>query len=315
MGGGLRAMDEQLAPGTVMGHGRYRLLEPVGVDESDNAQLWRARDGQLDRDVALTILSGDSQDTDVVRHTLRRATPVSRFAHPGVAPVLNVLSVDEGDRVVGIIAAEWTRGTGMADVVAREPVTPVHACLLLEPLADAVGRAHRRGVVLGVGRPLRIRVTPMGTLRLAFPGPPPGASLIDDVRGLGAILYFLLTANWPTPDGPLPAPHELQPEVPVELSEVAVRSLSGTSPGGVRTSDSILRVLREVSANAARATTPTYGNENEADVEKDGTVWITKPPVNDAARKKKLTIAVALLVLVSIGMVVWITVTVLSTFL
>src|SRR3954465_4590427 len=136
MGGGLRAMDEQLAPGTGMGHGRSRLLEAGGVDESDNAQLWGARDGQLDRDVALTILSGDSQDTDVVRHTLRRATPVSRFAHPGVAPVLNVLSVDEGDRGVGIIPAEWTRGTGMADVVAREPVTPVHACLLLEPLAD-----------------------------------------------------------------------------------------------------------------------------------------------------------------------------------
>ncbi|GAB3892515.1 hypothetical protein GCM10029964_067440 [Kibdelosporangium lantanae] len=297
MSGGSRVMEGLLAPGTVVGDGRYRLLDPVGVDERDNAQLWQARDGQLNRDVALTIVPGRSADA------LRRTAPTSRLAHPGISPVLNVSSGDDG---VGLIAAEWTRGTGMADVVA--PVTPVHACLLLEPLADAVGRAHRRGLVLGVGHPLRIRVTPAGTLRLAFPGPPAGLDPIDDVRGLGALLYFLLTANWPTPGTPLPAPRELQPEVPVELSEVAVRSLAD-SPGAIRTSDSILRVLRQVPVIAAQ---PVPEDDEHDD---DGPVWITKPPVNDSSRKKKLTVAVAALVLVTIAVIAWIVVTLIGTFL
>ena len=44
-----------LVPGGVIGMGRYRLLARSGVDERSNAELWRARDGQLNRDVALTI--------------------------------------------------------------------------------------------------------------------------------------------------------------------------------------------------------------------------------------------------------------------
>jgi hypothetical protein len=321
MGDGLRVVDGLLASGTVMGEGRYRLLDPIGVDERDNAHLWRARDGRLHRDVALTILASDSSASDAVRHTLQRAAPASRFVHPGIAPVLNVLSVGDGvgrdEGIAGIIAAEWTRGTGMTDVVAREPVTPVHACLLLEPLADAVVRAHRRGVMLGVGHPLRVRVTPAGTLRLAFPGPPAGVSLIDDVRGLGAILYLLLTGSWPAPSGPLASPRELQPEVPVDLSEITVRSLADTSADGIRIGDSILRVLRQVPANAehAAALTALPDDETPPDAEKSGAVWTTKPPVNDAARKKKLAIAVAVLVLISIGVVVWIGITVISTFL
>jgi hypothetical protein len=321
MGEVSRVMDGLLASGTVIGEGRYRLLEPVGVDERDNAHLWRARDGLLNRDVALTILAGDSPGRDAVRHTLQRAAPASRFVHPGIAPVLNVLSVGDGvgrgEGVAGIIAAEWTRGTGMTDVVAREPVTPVHACLLLEPLADAVVRAHRRGVKLGVGHPLRVRVTPAGTLRLAFPGPPAGVSLIDDVRGLGAILYLLLTGSWPTPGGTLVSPSELQPEVPVELSEIAIRSLADISADGIRIGDSILRVLRQVPENAERAAALAAlpDDENPPDAEKSGAVWTTKPPVNDVARRKKLAIAVAVLVLISIGIVVWIGVTVIGTFL
>jgi hypothetical protein len=318
MGGVSRVVDGLLAPGTVIGDGRYRLLEPVGVDGRDNAQLWQARDGRSDRDVALTVLVGDSLSRDAVRHTLKRATSASRLLHPGLAPVLNVSSIDDGispdEGVLGIIAAEWTRGTGMTDVVAREPVPPVHACLLLQPLADAVGRAHRRGVVLGVGHPLRIRVTPAGTLRLAFPGPPAAEGLIDDVRGLGAILYLLLTGTWPVPGRPLVPPREVQPEIPVELSDVAMRSLADVSAGGIRTSDSIMQALRLVTDNAAHVALPG-DEENTPEIEKNGTVWLTKPPVNDAARRKKLAIAVTVLVLLAIGVIVWIGATVLGTFL
>jgi hypothetical protein len=321
MSGMLRVMDGVLTQGAVVGDGRYRLIEPVGTDERDKAHLWRALDGRNGNDVALTILSGGPTDAITARHTLERAAPASRFVHPGIAPVLSVLSVGDGvahdEGITGIVAAEWTRGTTMTDVVARDPVPPLHACLLLEPLADAVGLAHRRGVMLGVGHPLRIRVTPEGTLRLAFPGPPAGASLIDDVHGLGAILYYLLTGAWPAP-GILPSPQDLHPEIPAELSDVAIRSLAHVSTDGIRTSDSILRVIRQVVENpepVIALTVLAEQNEVLPTTKKDRAEWTTKPPVNDAKRKKKLAIAVAILVFLSICVFLWIGSTVIGTFL
>ncbi|MEV4313164.1 hypothetical protein [Actinocrispum sp. NPDC049592] len=296
-------------PESVVGDGRFRLLELTGVDERDNAQLWRARDGRSRRDVALTIVSGEG--TEGGRrglHALKRSVHRSALRHPGVAPVLDVVGGGADEGIGGIVVAEWTRGTAMSDVVARYPVDPVHACWLLDPLTEAVSKAHRHGVVLGVGHPLRIRVSPAGTLRLAFPGPPREADLADDVRGLGAILYFLLTGTWPAEDGPLPTPRELEPAVPVELSEVAMRSLVDTRDGGVRTSDTILRVLREVRQKPLAVSETREPDSN-------GAVWLTKPPVTDPERRKKLAIAVAVLVLLAIGVVLWIGLTVIGVFL
>ncbi|MGH3629898.1 MAG: hypothetical protein ACRDRL_20970, partial [Sciscionella sp.] len=52
----VRARAGALLPGGVIGDGRYRLLAQLGADSRIAAQLWRARDGQLSRDVALTVL-------------------------------------------------------------------------------------------------------------------------------------------------------------------------------------------------------------------------------------------------------------------
>jgi hypothetical protein len=307
---GLRVTNGLLLPGKVIGNGRYRLVERVGIDERDGAHLWRAHDGQLGRDVALTILTDDS---GAAHQTLERCAHRSGLMHPAIAPVLNVLSVSDGvgdEGVVGVVVAEWTRGTGMTDVVAREPLTPTHACQLLEPLAAAVAQAHHRGVVLGIGHPLRVRVAPSGTLRLAFPGPPSAVGLDDDVRGLGAILYLLLTGRWPATDGELTPPHELQPEVPLGLSEVAMRALVDTRAGGIRTSETILTVLRQVCVDAL-APAPDDDNQEVADGEP---VWLTKPPVDDSARRKKLAIAVTVLVLMTLGVVLWIGMSVVGIF-
>ena len=177
--------------------------------------------------------------------------------------------------------------------------------------------AHRRGVMLGVGHPRRIRVTPEGSLRLAFPGPPAGAGLIDDVNGLGAILYFLLTGTWPVP-GPLASPHDVHPEIPVELSDVAIRSLAHVTTDGIRTSESILRVIREVIENPEPVIALTVLAETSDEVpalKQEHTEWTTKPPVDDAAQRKKLRIGVAILVFLTICVLMWIGYNVIDTFL
>jgi hypothetical protein len=327
---GLPPAEGTLVPGAVVGDGRYRLLAQFGVDNRVSAQMWRARDGQLRRDVALTLLAGGPSDmaaAQAARRTLERAAHTARFSHPGMARVLDVLSLGNGvnpdEGLLGIVVADWSQGTDLIDLIAEHPLPGPSAARLLEPLAQAVEMAHQSGLVLGVDHPQRIRVTPEGGLRLAFPGPLPGATLRDDIRGLGAILYLMLTGAWPLPDGPegvphapvgpngtIAPPHVVRLNIPEELSVAAMRSLDDTSGGGIRTSTTLIGVLDRV-AETEEPTEfmPPVGGVLDGSVFDDEaaqtTVWTTKPPARDKTRGRKLAIGVSVLGAATLAVLVW----------
>ncbi|WP_137814628.1 hypothetical protein [Gandjariella thermophila] len=232
MAGPGRSPEPGLLPGALVGAGRYRLLEALGTDPAGRMGFWRARDGQLGREVALTVLAGPPGPAQV---TLERVTRAAGFVHPGTARILDVLAVGEGvaaaEPVAGIVAAAWTRGQPV-----RGPVPVAQVGRLMAPLAAAVAAAHQAGLVLGLDGPRRLRVAPEGGLRLAFPGPPPGLGARDDIVGLGGSLYLLLTGYWPGPAvaaeavglprderGAVPPPQALVAGVPAALSGLAWR--------------------------------------------------------------------------------------------
>jgi len=314
-----------LAPGGVVGDGRYRLLAQFGIDERAGAHLWRARDGQLRRDVALTMLVGDPADTAaaaVARRTLERAAHAGKFAHPSVARVLDVLSlgngISSGEGLLGIVVAEWTKGSDLVDLSANRPVEPGVAAQLVGGLTEAVEQAHQSGLVLGLDHPQRLRVTPEGRLRLAFPGPLPEATLRDDVKALGGLLYLLLTGKWALPEGPpvlqsaprspggrVVPPRALQPTVPVELSSLAVRTIEDGGHGGIRTTSAILSVLdAAIEAHERTQMIKKVGASAAPEEDSDG-VWTTKKPPKDAARRRKLAIGVTVLVVAAVAILAW----------
>lgn len=187
---------------------RYRPITPVGRDVRVQAEFWRAHDTVLDRCVALTLLSQHGALSGVARtqDALCDARRWGAFGHTSCARLLDVLSTDSRDRdllgenVDGMVITEWVPGLSLAQVIAAGPLAPSAVLDMLDPLAAAALAAHRQGLVLGCVHPQRIRITPYGVAALAFTVPRTDMALTDDIRGLGAALYALLTGQWPLPD-------------------------------------------------------------------------------------------------------------------
>ncbi len=312
---GFRAPAAWPAPGVTLGRGRYRLLAEVGRDDRCDARLWHGRDTVLERDVALTLFSFDSADTEAAGRTrgaVARAMRSARLQTSGAARVLDVLEPEPGPGpAVAAVVAEWTPGRNLVDVVHDGLPPPAVVAGMLAPLAGAVDDAHRAGLVLGCDHPERVRVTPDGRARLAFPGPPSGTTVTDDVRGLGAALYVLLTGHWPLatgsttlpaaphgPGGTPVAPRTLRPAVPPALSTLAVRGLAAGSTRGVHPGAAVARVL---ASNATEAAELLAGDGGR------GSIWHgpEEEPSPSPEQRTRLRIGVTTLVVASLVFLGW----------
>ncbi len=203
--------------------GRYQLVAPLG--RGAFAVVWRARDAELDRDVALKAPRPDLvDDVHVARRLLREAQSAARLHHPGIVPVHEVGEHEGRPYVV----SELIEGETLARRLSRGKFAPDAAARLAIELADALEYAHSCGVVhrdvkpgnvllREGGRPL---LADFGLARLgsaessltregdllgtpAYMAPEQArgdtsqVGPTSDVYALGAVLYELLTGSAP----------------------------------------------------------------------------------------------------------------------
>jgi hypothetical protein len=314
--------------GTIAGSllaSRYRLRTRVGTDPAACAEFWRAEDTILRRDVAVTVLrrpapgsvlDDDLSDVERAEQMVVRALRSGSFEHNGAARLLDVLTPGAAsvpDDVLGAAVTEWVPGRSLGEVVADGLIKPLAAARAVAPLAAAAEAAHRHGLVLGCDHPQRVRITPDGRAQLCFALPRAEVTPADDVRGLGAVLYTLLTTRWPlssadaaraglaaaerTSGGALLPPSELRPGVPVELDTLVKGTLGpdGT-PGHVHTAAAVQRLLTEVVAEDDRMA--LFPPAHDGVPSSPGDVWQdrgrTISPA-DPQRRRKMTIALTAL--------------------
>ncbi|WP_457252906.1 Stk1 family PASTA domain-containing Ser/Thr kinase [Pedococcus sp. P5_B7] len=123
--------------------GRYRVLSHIA--DGGMASVYLALDTRLDRDVALKVLRHDlAQDDAFVSRFKREARSAARLSHPNVVSVFDQ-GEDDGHM---FLAMEYVPGQTLREVMKAEgPLTPRAALDIMGPVLQALGAAHRGGII------------------------------------------------------------------------------------------------------------------------------------------------------------------------
>ena len=141
---------------------RYRLVERIAVGGS--AEVWRAHDEQLDRQVAVKRLHPHLLPDAASRQRLvAEARAAARLAHPAIVGIYDVDSTGESPAIV----MELVDGESLAARIERDgPLPERDAAGITADVAEALYHAHQQGVVHRDVKPGNVLLSADGRTRL-----------------------------------------------------------------------------------------------------------------------------------------------------
>ncbi len=228
------------------------------------AKIYRARDAQLERDVAVKLLRSEfGLDPDFLARFRDEARAAASLSHPNIVAVHDFGEDESGPYIV----MELVEGEDLASIIRETgPLAPRQAARVCAEACKALHAAHVRGIVhrdvkpsnILVGRDGRVKVADFGIARaltesqLTLPGTTMGSVhyfspeqargeptiVASDIYALGIVLFETLTGQRPfSGDGAAavalarltttpPRPSALRPGVPPALDSIALRAMA-----------------------------------------------------------------------------------------
>jgi serine/threonine-protein kinase len=242
--------------GTTLSH--YSVIEVLGT--GGMGVVYRAHDTQLERDVAIKVLSADIPRSQRSRLRFKReAMTASALSHPNIVTIFEISSQDNNDFIV----MEYIRGITLSALLKSRRLTLDEALHYSLQVADGLAKAHAAHVIHRDLKPGNIMITDDGLVKLldfglakltrardesssddvdrtkevtlTTPGMVTGTvyymspeqargDVLDarsDIFSLGTVIFLMLTGKLPfTGDNPLAILHSLHFSRPQDLAEL-----------------------------------------------------------------------------------------------